>query len=143
MIVERYDDEWKEQGWVDIAFQPSERDVEDYEALRCPSKLLSRVAFLGYNLKPPHDDYILSTPNSAEIALKAAALQVPRPSSQRGDSRVPVDGVVNKQCQEWTMDYLQCLVSHGYLDSSVMKLAQEQRDLPTHGVMLRKSGSSS
>ncbi len=42
MIVGRYDDEWKEQGWVDIAFQPSERDVEAYEAFefywasRCP-----------------------------------------------------------------------------------------------------------
>ena len=42
MIVGRYDDEWKEQGWVDIAFQPSERDAEAYEAFefywgsRCP-----------------------------------------------------------------------------------------------------------
>ncbi len=42
MIVGCYDDEWKVQGWVDLAFQPSARDVEAYEAFefywasRCP-----------------------------------------------------------------------------------------------------------
>ena len=41
------------------------------------------------------------------------------------------------------MEYLQYLVSLGYLDSSVLEFAQEQRDPPTHGVMLRNSESSS
>jgi hypothetical protein len=36
------------------------------------------------------------------------------------------------------MEYIQYLVSLGYLDSSAIQLAQDQRDPPSHGVMLRR-----
>jgi Fe2+ transport system protein FeoA len=41
------------------------------------------------------------------------------------------------------MEYVQRLVELGYLDSSAVQLVQEQRDAPTHGVMLRPAGSDS
>lgn len=50
--------------------------------------------------------------------------------------------VVNKRCQEWTMEYVQYLVDLGYLSSSAVQLVQDQRDSPTHGVMLRRGGGS-
>jgi hypothetical protein len=36
------------------------------------------------------------------------------------------------------MEYVQHLVSLGYLDSSAIQLVQDHRDPPTHGVMLRR-----
>lgn len=91
-------------------------------------------------------------------ALDAAALRVPCPG--KSDVRAPVDGVyvlllsaavvcgtnlshgkvLNKRCQEWTMEYVQLLVSLGYLDHGAIQLVQDQRDPPTHGVMLRRGG---
>ena len=39
------------------------------------------------------------------------------------------------------MAYVQHLVELGYLDSGAIQLVQDQRDPPTHGVMLRRQGS--
>ncbi|SPQ24363.1 56bfb836-64eb-4335-897a-fa4bd56396b7 [Thermothielavioides terrestris] len=83
----------------------------------------------------------MSTDNIALGALDAAALQVPAPGPS--DARAPVDGVLNRRCQEWTMEYVQHLVRLGYLDSSAVQLVQDQRDPPTHGIMLRREENSS
>ena len=36
------------------------------------------------------------------------------------------------------MEYVQYLVSLGYLGTSAVQLVQDERDPPTHGVMLRR-----
>ena len=38
------------------------------------------------------------------------------------------------------MEYLGRLVELGYLEEGVLKIAQEERDPPTHGIMLRPGG---
>ncbi|KAK3900204.1 hypothetical protein C8A05DRAFT_36168 [Staphylotrichum tortipilum] len=102
------------------------------------AKWPGKAVLLGYLLQDVHQDPESEgvwIGNLAEGVLEREALEVEVPP--RGDVRAPVDGVVNKRCQEWTMEYLRRLVELGYLEEGVIRIAQEQRDPPTHGIMLR------
>ncbi|KAK4042334.1 hypothetical protein C8A01DRAFT_33537 [Parachaetomium inaequale] len=109
------------------------------------SKSLATPILLGHIPQSLHVDPdpsthgFFTTDTTPRGSLDAAALQVPCPG--KSDVRAPVDGVVNRRCQEWTMEYVQHLVGLGYLDSSAIQLVQDQRDPPTHGVMLCRGGS--
>ncbi|KAK4237714.1 hypothetical protein C8A03DRAFT_15779, partial [Achaetomium macrosporum] len=115
------------------------RSYNPYDELRPMA-----VVPLGYIqhplvLDPSTDEY--STDQRGMGAHDAAALQVPPPG--QSDVRAPVDGVIKKYSQDWAIEYVQHLVGLGYLDSSAVQLLQEQRDPPTHGVMLRRGDSHS
>lgn len=42
--------------------------------------------------------------------------------------------VTTKRCQEWTMEFLQKLVSLDLIEEGAIAIAQAQRDPATHGI---------
>ncbi|CAK4034525.1 Hypothetical predicted protein [Lecanosticta acicola] len=71
------------------------------------------------------------------LLLERIALGI-RPPGISGNFLGPVDGVKNRRCQEWTMDFLRVLVEKGILGTEALEIAQERRDSPTHGIGLRR-----
>ncbi|KAF2679983.1 hypothetical protein K458DRAFT_393261 [Lentithecium fluviatile CBS 122367] len=65
--------------------------------------------------------------------MEIVATQVPAPGKSE-DWFAPVNDTTNRRCQEWTMDYVRCLVTVGYIDSAAVSIVQSKRDPPAHGV---------
>ncbi|KAF3481784.1 uncharacterized protein GIQ15_04543 [Arthroderma uncinatum] len=65
--------------------------------------------------------------------LEKIASQVPPPPISK-NFMAPVDGIVNRRCQEWTMDFIERLVSRKYIEAEALCIAQSHRDPPEHGV---------
>ncbi|KAI1064898.1 hypothetical protein LB507_001263 [Fusarium sp. FIESC RH6] len=62
------------------------------------------------------------------------------PPPPRGqDVRAPIDGVITKRCQEWTMEFLTLLTQKGLISPEAVRIAQGERDSPTHGIFGYKS----
>ncbi|PVI07834.1 hypothetical protein DM02DRAFT_714171 [Periconia macrospinosa] len=72
-----------------------------------------------------------STPRSN---LETVASEIPPPRKSE-NFMAPVNETTNRRCQEWTMDFVQRLVSLQYLDNSAIDIVQSKRDSPTHGIM--------
>ncbi|EFE43416.1 hypothetical protein TRV_01801 [Trichophyton verrucosum HKI 0517] len=71
--------------------------------------------------------------------LEIAASQVrPPPISQ--NFLAPVDGVTNKRCQEWTVEFVDKLIEKNYIHAQAREIVQAHRDPPSHGVGLQPAG---
>ncbi|KAJ4408642.1 hypothetical protein N0V82_009657 [Gnomoniopsis sp. IMI 355080] len=90
----------------------------------------------GYIIDPANDDENHEKRHVAQDQLEKAASTVAPPRKSE-NFMAPVDGVKNRRCQEWTMDFLKLLVTKGFITQSAYAIAQAQRDPPSHGVGLQ------
>ncbi|KAF2225527.1 hypothetical protein BDZ85DRAFT_316700 [Elsinoe ampelina] len=71
------------------------------------------------------------------VEREAVGVEAPRGGQ---DVLERVDGVKNRRCQEWTMEFLKRLVVKGWVEGDVVEVAEGERDEPGFGVGLRKVG---
>ncbi|KAF4462112.1 hypothetical protein FALBO_11081 [Fusarium albosuccineum] len=100
------------------------------------SKELKQLVLLGHidlaNLYDPTSTTMVKE-NTARSVVERHAASVPPPP--RGQNiRAPIDGVKTKRCQEWTMEVLTLLAEKHLIPEEAVRIAQAQRDPPTHGI---------
>ncbi|EAS32418.3 uncharacterized protein CIMG_03442 [Coccidioides immitis RS] len=98
-------------------------------AIRQLSTHHSRFGFSG----------LLVTDSSPKCTIEVAVTQIPPPAISQ-NFLAPVNDTTNRRCQEWTMDYVCCLVHHQYINENVIQIVQSACDSPNHGVGLNLVG---
>ncbi|KAF5011383.1 hypothetical protein FDECE_2494 [Fusarium decemcellulare] len=66
------------------------------------------------------------------VVERHAASVPPPPRGQ--NTRAPIDGVNTRRCQEWTMEVLTLLAQKHLIPEDAVRIAEEERDPPTHGI---------
>ncbi|KAI9763037.1 MAG: hypothetical protein M4579_000101 [Chaenotheca gracillima] len=82
----------------------------------------------------PFEAPAIETTAKDDLEKVAAQVQPPRASQ---NFMAPVDGVQNRRCQKWTIDFVRRLVQLGYISPEAIDVVQIQRDPPSFGVGLR------
>ncbi|KAK2836833.1 hypothetical protein FQN49_006681 [Arthroderma sp. PD_2] len=82
------------------------------------------------------DSTVMELDYTPKSELEKTASQLPPPPISK-NFMAPVDGVYNRRCQEWTMEFIERLVSRKYIEAEALCTAESQRDPPTHGVGLQ------
>ncbi|KAF4553641.1 Hypothetical protein D9617_6g093720 [Elsinoe fawcettii] len=86
---------------------------------------------------PPDGTAAFLREQSPRSKLEREALVVDTPRGGQNPLE-RVDGVKNRRCQEWTIDYVRHLVKKGWLKDAAVGTVQSERDEPDFGVGLRK-----
>ncbi|EER26441.1 hypothetical protein D8B26_003180 [Coccidioides posadasii str. Silveira] len=79
---------------------------------------------------------LMTIDSNAKGIMETVATQVPPPPISQ-NFLAPVDGVFNKRCQEWTVEYVDRLISRNIIDAGARNVVQAHRDPPDHGVGLQ------
>ena len=85
-----------------------------------------------------HETTYLTTIDLSHIDAMIKVAQGIEPPKRSEDFLAPVDGVKNRRCQEWMMEYVQALVKQDLVDEDVVRIVQSKRDPPDHGIGLRQ-----
>ncbi|OAL66413.1 hypothetical protein A7C99_1799 [Trichophyton rubrum] len=86
---------------------------------------------------PQGDNFEKSDTPIGDLEVTASRVRPP-PISQ--NFLAPVDGVTNKLCQEWTVEFVDKLIEKNYIDAQAREIVQAHRDPPSHGVGLQPVG---
>ena len=89
--------------------------------------------------KRKYETTYLTTINLSQLDAMIQVAHSIEPPRRSENFMAPVDGVKNRRCQEWTMEYVHALVKEGLVDEDVVRMAQSKRDPPDHGVGLRQA----
>ncbi|KAI9744323.1 MAG: hypothetical protein M1818_002475 [Claussenomyces sp. TS43310] len=104
----------------------------------CSTSLdLKKLVLLGYvdttNMHEPTSKAFIRE-YTAKSMLERYATSSPPPRGQ--NIRAPVDSVDTKPCQEWVTEFLALLANKNITDAKAVGIAQEERDAPTHGILV-------